>query len=248
MARSTAPSPMEKSPVSPGAVGQRKPISVVIVDDHPVLVSYLTELLQRNERYRVVGRADTAKGAIEVCREEKPNLMFLDIGLLDSNDLECLRHLRLEFPRTRVLVFTGRLGTTLVGDLLLAGANGILGKTVRMQEILEATDRVADGGMYLSAEACEAVRKLVAAAPPDRVRRPELSRQELTVLQHIAAGLSTKQIAARMELSQNTINAFRGRLMKKTGRHTTADLVLHAARLGLVKVPGLRVATTNPSG
>jgi two-component system, NarL family, nitrate/nitrite response regulator NarL len=233
--------PVEASPVA-------KTVSVVIVDDHPVLVSYLTELLQRNERYKVVGRADTAKGAVEVCREKKPALVFLDIVLLDSNDLTCLRQLRLEFPRIRVLVFTGRLGTTLVGDLLLAGANGILGKTARMQEIVEATDRVADGGMYLCAQACEAVRKLVAAAPPDRTSRPELSRQELTVLQHIAAGLSTKQIAARMELSQNTINAFRGRLMKKTGRHTTADLVLHAARLGLVRVPGLRVATSNPNG
>jgi two-component system nitrate/nitrite response regulator NarL len=225
-----------------------KPTTVVIVDDHPVLVSYLTELLQRNERYRVVGRAERAKEAIEICRELKPNLVFLDIVLLDSNSLDCLRQLRLEFPRTRVLVFTGRLSTTLVGDLLLTGANGILGKTARMQEIIDAADRVSDGGIYLCAHACEAVRKLVAAAPPDLVRRPELSRQELTVLQHIAGGLSTKQIAERMGLSQNTINAFRGRLMKKTGRHNTAELVLHAARLGLVRVPGLRVATTNPSG
>lgn len=247
MNHATARPPMDK-PSGSAEASSRKPTAVVIVDDHPVLVSYLTELLQRHERYRVVGRADTAKGALEVCRDKKPNLVFLDIGLLDSNDLGCLRQLRLEFPRTRVLVFTGRLSPTLVGDLLLTGANGILGKTARMQEIVDATERVADGGMYLCAQACEAVRKLVAASPPDLARRPELSRQELTVLQHIAAGLSTKQIAALMGLSQNTINAFRGRLMKKTGRHTTADLVLHAARMGLVRVPGLRVATTNPSG
>lgn len=239
---------MEKSSRPSAATGAEKPISVVIVDDHPVLVSYLTELLQRQERYRVVGRADTAKGAIEVCREKKPNLVFLDIVLLDSSDLGCLRQLRSEFPRTRVIVFTGRLGTTLIGDLLLTGANGILGKTVRMQEILDAAERVTGGGMYLCAQACEAVRKIVLAEPPDRTRRPELSRQELTVLQHIAAGLSTKQIAEKMKLSQNTIRSFRGRLMKKTGRSSTADLVLHAARMGLVRVPGLRVATTNPTG
>ena len=179
---------MEK-PSRSTAASSPKPTSVVIVDDHPVLVSYLTELLQRHARYRVVGGADTAKGALEVCRETKPNLVFLDIVLLDSNDLGCLRQLRLEFPRTRVLVFTGRLNTTLVGDLLLTGANGILGKTARMQEIVDATERVADGGMYLCAHACEAVRMLVAASPPELVRRPELSRQELTVLQHIAAGL-----------------------------------------------------------
>ncbi len=237
---------MQQCPSLPTAVV--KVIRVVIVDDHPALVSYLTELLQRTPRYRVVGRAERAKEAIECCRELKPNLVFLDLALLDSDSLDCLRQLRSEFPRTRVLVFTGRLSTSLVGDLLLAGANGILGKTARLQEILDAADRVAAGGIFLCAQASEAVRTLVASAPPEVKRRPELSRQELAVLQHIAAGLSTKQIAARMGLSQNTINAFRGRLLKKTGRHNSADLVLHAARLGLVRVPGLRVATTQPIG
>jgi DNA-binding NarL/FixJ family response regulator len=114
-------------------------------------------------------------------------------------------------------------------------------------EILAAVDRVAQGGMYLCAQACDSVRKIVAEAPPDRERRPDLSRQELAVLQHIGSGLSTKQIAEKMEISRNTVNAFRRRLMLKTGRRTTAELVLHAARLGLVRVPGLRVATSNPS-
>lgn len=224
-----------------------KPRSVVIVDDHPVLVSFLTEVLERSGRYQVVGRADTAASALEICIRLKPVLVILDIVLLDSNDLGCLKRLRSDLPRTRVLIFTGKLGSSLIGEMLLTGAEGILGKTAKVQEIVEAVDRVAQGGIYLCAQACDAVRKLVQEGPRDPVRRPELSRRELTVLQHIGDGLSTKEIAIRMGLSRNTINAFRARIMKKTGRHSTAGLVLHAAKLGLVRIPGLRVATTNPT-
>lgn len=239
---------MEKSTKPPVLPTPAPPVPVVIVDDHPVLVSFLTEVLQRQNRYRVVGRAETAAGALEVCRKFKPVLVILDLVLLDSNNLDCLKQLRAELPRTHVLVFTGRLGTAVIGEMLVAGAAGILGKTAKVEEIIEAVDRVAQGGMYLCAQACDAVRKLVQEGPPDTVRRPELSRRELTVLQHLATGLSTKQIASQMGLSRNTINAFRGRIMRKTGRHSLADLVLYAARLGLVRVPGLRVATINPTG
>lgn len=237
---------MEKSPQPAPAKEPLKALSVVIVDDHPVLVSFLTEVLERHGRYRIVGRAETAAAAFEVCSELKPSLVILDIVLLDSNNLDCLKRLRTELPRTPVLVFTGKLGPALIGEMLLAGAGGILGKTARVQEIVEAVERVAQGGIYLCAQASDAVRNLVASAPPDAVSRPELSRRELTVLQHIAAGLGSRQIAARMGVSPNTISSFRSRLMKKTDCHTTADLVLHAARLGLVSVPGLRASTMNP--
>lgn len=224
-----------------------KPLSVVLVDDHPVLISYLTDVLERNGRYQVIGRAEKSADALELCRRLKPALVILDIGLVDSNNLDCLRSLRNECPRSRVLVFTGRLTQSLVADMLVAGANGILVKTAKLRDILEAVDRVAEGGIHLCPEACDAVRNLVAATPPEpRTRGPELSRQELAVLQYIATGLSSRQIADKMGLSRNTIGAFRSRLIKKTGLRTTANLVLHAARLGLVRVPGLRVATGNP--
>jgi len=224
-----------------------KPIGVVLVDDHPVLVSFLTEVLEREGRYRVIGRTDRATEAVELCQKLKPTLVILDIGLVDSNNLDCLRGLQRDCPRSRVLIFTGRLSQSLVVDMLLAGAGGILLKTARVRDLIDAVDRVAGGGIHLCAEACDAVRRFVASTPSDpKAPRPDLSRQELTVLQFLAMGLSSRQIATKMGLSRNTIGAFRARLMKKTGLHSTANLVLYAARLGLVRVPGLRVATTNP--
>jgi DNA-binding NarL/FixJ family response regulator len=225
-----------------------RPLAVVVVDDHPVVASFLTEALEREGRYRVVGRAEKAAEAVEICRKLKPALVILDIGLVDSSGLDCLRNLQRECPRSRVLIFTGKLSQTLVVDLLASGAGGILMKTAKLRDLIDAVDRVAAGGIHLCPEACDAVRRHVASTPPDpKALRPELSRQELTVLQYLATGMSSRDIAAKMGLSRNTIGAFRSRLMKKTGLHDTANLVLYAARLGLVRVPGLRVAT-NPLG
>jgi DNA-binding NarL/FixJ family response regulator len=233
---------------SPKLTSASAPIPVVVVDDHPVLVSFLTEILNRRGQYRVVGHADTSTGALDLCARYKPLVVILDLVLLDSNNLSCLQQIRQKHPRCRVLVFTGRLSTSLIGDMLQAGAAGILGKTARVNEIIEAVDRVAQGGIYLCQQACDAVRALVRNSPPPQGRRPELSQRELAVLQHIANGLSSREIATRLGVSRNTVNVFRGRLMKKTGLHSTADLVLHAARLGLVRVPGLRTATIDPIG
>jgi DNA-binding NarL/FixJ family response regulator len=239
---------MEKT-IQPTTKIPAKPVSVVLVDDHPVLVAYLTEALERNGRYQIVGRADRSDTAIDVCRRLRPALVILDIGLVDSNNLDCLRALQAECPRTRVLVFTGRLTEPLVTEMLLAGAHGILMKTTKLPDLLDAIQRVAGGGVHLGAEACEAVRHQVATPVAGPARKTStLSRQELAVLQYIATGMNSREIAARMGLSRNTIGAFRTRLMRKTGMHNTANLALHAARLGLVRVPGLRAATLNPAG
>jgi len=195
----------------------------------------------------VVGRAEKAAEALDLARKLKPALVILDIGLIDSNNLDCLRGLQRECPRSRVLVFTGRLSQSLAVDMLVAGAGGILLKTARVRDLLDAVDRVSSGGIHLCPEACDAVRRYVASTSPEpKSHGPELSRQELAVLQYLAAGMSSRQIASKMGLNRNTIGASRARLMKKTGLQSTAGLVLYAARLGLVRVPGLRVVTVNP--
>lgn len=184
---------METSAKLPSA----NPIPVVVVDDHPVLVTFLTEILHRGGHYRVMGHADTAAGALELCARFKPLVVILDLVLLDSSNLSCLQEIRQRHPRCRVLVFTGKLNTQLIGEILENGAAGILGKTARVQEIIDAVDRVAKGGIYLCAQACDAVRSLVRNVPGTLGKRRDLSQRELDVLQHIANGLSAREIADR---------------------------------------------------
>lgn len=224
-----------------------KPLDVLIVDDHPAVQAYLTSLLERDGRYRVAGRADKAEHALALAKQVKPALIILDITLLDSNDLSCLSRLHAELPRTRILVFTGRIERTLVADMLLAGASGIVAKTTKVSELIDAIDRVAGGAVVLCPEASDAIRRQILSGPPiPAAKKPDFTARELTVLQHIASGLSSRQIAQKMGVSPNTITAFRSRLLKKTGEHNAAHLILHAARLGLIRVPGLRKATITP--
>jgi len=207
---------------------------VIIIDDHTVLVSLLTQVLESEGKYHVVGRAASAGQAAELCRRTRPLLVILDIVLPDSKNLDCLKQVRALCPAARVLVFSGNLQENLVRDILLLGADGIIGKGASLPEFLEAVNCVSSGRTYLCPTTSETVRAIVTTATERRSEDPVLSRRELSVLRHIAAGASTREIAAKLGLSQNTINAFRGRLMKKTGLHGAVNLSLYALRRGLL--------------
>ncbi len=224
---------MSKSAPPPRS-GQIHPVPVIIIDDHTVLASLLTQSLELGGKYRVVGRAESARQAVELCQRTRPLLVILDIVLPDSRNLECLRQVRALCPAARVLVFSGNLQPKLVREILMLGADGIIGKTVSLPEFLEAVDCVSSGRTYLCPSTSETVRSIVTTATERREQDPLLSQRELAVLRHIAAGASTRQIAAKLGLSQNTINAFRGRLMKKTGLHGAVNLSLYALRRGLL--------------
>lgn len=219
-------------------IAPAQPVDVLIVDDHPAVQGYLTQMLEHTKRYRVVGQTETAQEAIALARKLKPALVILDIALLDSDDLSCLRRLRAELPRSRILIFTGRIERNLVADMLVGGANGIVSKTARGRELLDAIDRVNQGEVVLCPASSEAIRHQIVSRPsPAETAKPELTERELTVLQHIASGLNSRQIAAKMGVSPNTVISFRGRLLKKMGEHNATRLILRATQLGLVRLP-----------
>lgn len=224
---------MNKFPVTP-PLGQNHPMPVIIIDDHTMIASLVTQVLELEGKYRVMGRAENARQAVELCRRTRPLLVILDIVLPDSKNLDCLRQVRALCPAARVLVFSGNLQEKLVRDILLLGADGIIGKSASLPEFLEAVNCVSSGRTYLCPSTSETVRAIVTSATARPGQDPMLSRRELSVLRHIAAGASTREIAVKLGVSQNTINAFRGRLMKKTGLHGAVNLSLYALRRGLL--------------
>ena len=224
---------MNKSSLTPPS-GQHQIIPVVIIDDHTLVASLITQVLELEGKYRVVGRAENAQQGLELCRQTRPLLVILDIVLPGSKNLDCLRQVRTLCPAARVLVFSGNLQEKLVRDILLLGADGIIGKSASLPEFIEAVNCVSSGRTYLCPTTSETVRSIVTTATAKSGQDPALSRRELSVLRHIAAGASTREIAAKLGLSQNTINAFRGRLMKKTGLHGAVNLSLYALRRGLL--------------
>lgn len=217
-----------------------RPLRVLIVDDHEMVAMFFRDLVNSLAGYEVAGHAADGAQALRLCGQLSPDLVMLDLVLPDSSGLTLLRQIRTCCPNARVLICSGNLNGPLIRSVLLAGATGIVGKAVSLDVLKEAIQTVSAGRTYLCPQTSEAVRLLVHAEPVPGPKAPELSPRERTVLRHIAAGLSSKEIAAKLGLSRYTVSNFRSRLSKKTGLNRAVQLSRYAARLGLVDDPGER--------
>lgn len=208
---------------------------VVIVDDHLAIIDLLRQLVEAVPGYRVVGQAENSVAALELCAREQPDLVVLDLVLPPTSGLSVLAQLRRAGARARILVFSGHLQPAAIQRALAAGADGIVDKVAPIEEFRMGMQAVASGRVYLCRSASEKVRNLVnrgRARPP---REAALSEREKAVLQAIADGLSSKEIASRLGLSVHTVVNHRTRLMEKTGKRGVAQLSRYAADLGLVE-------------
>lgn len=211
---------------------------VLIVDDHEMVAMLFRDLISSIPGYEVVGQAANAAQAMQQCMLHRPALVLLDLVLPDSPGLGVLRDIRATCPDARVLVCSGNLNAPLIRSALLAGATGIIGKAVPLAELKSAIQSVGTGRSYLCGQTSETVRLMVHSTPPPVDKLPTLSQRERTVLQHIAAGLSSKEIAAKLGLSRYTVNNFRSKLSKKTGLRRAVQLSRYAAQIGLVDENG----------
>jgi DNA-binding NarL/FixJ family response regulator len=207
---------------------------VVIVDDHTMVVELIAEIFDQWAGFKVVGRAASCREAEIICREVSPDFVILDLGLPDASGLEAFRRIKALFPKVHVLIFSGNLDETQIRNALVAGVDGILSKASATAELRAAIRSVSAGRAYLCGQTSETVRLMVRSPAAPAAVLPALSKRERTVLRHIAHGLSSKEIAAKLGLSCYTVNNFRAKLSKKTGLHGAVPLSLYAARMGLL--------------
>jgi DNA-binding NarL/FixJ family response regulator len=210
---------------------------VVIVDDYAMIVDLISDIFERWEGFKVVGHAASCREALLVCERERPDFVILDVGLPDASGLVAFNQIKAAFPKIHVLVFSGNLSEAVIRKAMIAGVDGILSKASTTAELKTAIRSVSSGNAYLCNQTSEAVRQMVRARTLTPAAKPALSKREQTVLRHIAAGLSSKEIAAKLGLSCYTINNFRAKLSKKTGLHRAVQLSRYAAQIGLLNEP-----------
>ena len=207
---------------------------VLLVDDHTLVRKGLRALLATLTDVEVVGESSDGREALEAVREHRPDVVLLDIAMPGLNGLDATTRIVREFPGTRVLVLSMHGTEAHVAQALRAGASGYLLKGADVAEFTLAIGTVARGGTYLS----PAVSKGLVA---DYVRRldsnagdADLTSRQREILQLIAEGLSTKEIAGKLSLSPKTVEAHRAAMMRRLGVRDLAGLVRFAVRIGLV--------------
>lgn len=212
-------------------------IRILLVDDHAILREGLKSLLTAEADMTVVAEASEGASAIRLAQELMPDVIIMDVGMPGLNGIDATRQLSVEVPKSKVLCLSMHREKQVVNATLRAGAAGYLVKHCAARDLVSAIHAVVSGQTYLSPEiAGEVVNGMLHAGPATRggvfVR---LSAREREVLRLIAEGRTTKEIGARLNLSEKTIAAHRLNIMQKVELNSVADLTRYAIREGLVE-------------
>jgi two-component system response regulator NreC len=210
-------------------------IKVLLVDDHAIIREGLRSLLEKQPEMEVIADTDDGRKAIELVRELLPNIVIIDISMPGLNGIEATRQITAEFPQVKVIALSIHSKRRFVADMLSAGATGYILKECLFDELVQAIKAVAAGGRYLSPRITDVVvsdyvKRLSAAADSPF---EALTTREREVLQLVAEGKSTKQIALELYVSTKTIEANRRQIMEKLNIHSVAELTKYAVREGL---------------
>lgn len=208
------------------------PITVFVADDHGLVRDGLVSLLAAEPDLRVVGTAADGREALRRIASVRPEVAILDIAMPQMNGLETARVLRERLPEVRVVILSMYSTVEHVFRALEAGAAGYVLKESAAQEIIEAVRAVCAGRRYLSPKIARATAGAVPARPQASPLE-RLSARERQILQLVAEGRSSVQIAAALNLSPKTVDTYRSRLMQKLGIGDTAGLVKFAIQHGL---------------
>jgi DNA-binding NarL/FixJ family response regulator len=211
-----------------------KTVRILLADDHDVVREGLKTLLATRADFQVCGEAATGREAVARARALKPHVVVLDFSMPELNGLEATRQIRKALPDTEVLIMTMHDSNTLAREVLAAGARGFLLKTHARRHLVAAVDTLARHRPFftghLAALVLEAFlnpsrRPAKTGAPADR-----LTPREREVVQLVAEGWTSKDIAVELGLSVKTAHAHRANVMRKLDLHSVSELVLYAVR------------------
>lgn len=211
-----------------------KPIRVLVAEDHTLVRSGLCALLGRLEDVEVVADAADGREAIEKTASHSPNVVLMDIIMPELNGLDATQRITRQFPGVRILIVSMYDREEYVEEAFRSGASGYLLKDAGIAELARAVRAVAGGGTYVSPAADRRARSPRAKRSlPGGKPRERLTPRQREILQLVAEGHTSRDIAARLRISRKTVEAHRTQITKRIGIGNVAGLVRYAIRMGL---------------
>jgi DNA-binding NarL/FixJ family response regulator len=210
--------------------------NVLLVEDHTLVRSGIRSLLEKSSEVKVVGEAGNGREALDLCRTLRPDIVLADVEMRELNGIETARQVRSEYPETKVIMLSMHSDRQYVLESLRAGALGYVLKDAALNELLTAIRTVAGGKRYLSPGLADLVIEDYArrgAGESSGGALEALSPREREILQLVAEGNSSAQIAERLCISVRTVDTHRFSLMRKLEIHSIAGLTKFAIAHGL---------------
>ena len=196
-----------------------EPIKVLIADDHTLFRSGLAQMLNSDSRMRVVGEAGDGVDAVEKAMASRPDVVLMDLQMPGVDGLEATRLLTRGAPEVDVVLLSASTDQGTIGEGFESGAKGFLHKGASLRELIAVILDVR-----------------TARGAPRNAEDAVLSRRELNVLKHVASGLSNKQIAFRLGISEKTVRNHMSKVFTKLGAKNRTEAAMHAIRAGLLLI------------
>ncbi len=216
-------------------------LRILIADDHELVRRGLCTLLQAHEGWEICGEATDGRDALEKANRLKPDVVILDVGMPNLNGLAATRQLARQNPNCKIIVLTITDSDQVVQEALDAGARGFVLKSDAARDLVAAVEALQRNRMFLTPRVNDLVlagfldrgHRALHGAPPDL---PRLTPREGEVIQLLAEGKSSKEVASLLNLSTKTAETHRSNIMRKLGFHSIRDLVVYAVKNNIIQV------------
>jgi two-component system, NarL family, response regulator NreC len=213
-------------------------LRILLADDHKVVRQGTRALLSTVPEWEIVGEADNGRDAVSLTSELKPDIVILDIGMPELNGLDATRQIKKKLPQTEVLIFTGQETEELVHDVFDSGARSYIMKTDAADHLIDALKALSEHKHFFTSRISEIVfaryiqgKKTVEGAP----EKSRITDREREIVQLLAEGKSSKEIATILGISVRTVETHRAAIMKKLGLKSFSELIRYAVRNKIIE-------------
>jgi len=211
---------------------------VFLADDHEIMREGICALLRKHPEMEVIGQAADGRSAVDMVKQLQPDVVVMDIGMPNLNGIEATQQMVAENPHIKVMALSTHSDGSVVAKMIKAGATGYMLKESAFSELLDGLRTMAEGKTYL----CSKISKVVFADYINLLTNPRneaidgLTGREREVLQLVAEGHTTRDIAEALRLSPKTVDSHREHIMEKLGIRNVAGLTKYAIREGLTTI------------
>jgi len=215
--------------------------TILIIDDHPLFREGLKAIIERDNRFEVVGEAGNGREGLRLAKELKPDLALVDMSLPDQSGIQLTRELKNASLKTRIMMITMHSKVDYIVKAFQAGATGYVVKESASERLLQGMDTVLKGEYFMDSSVSHKVIKKLLQFPEKEAKITDASYDTLTpreqeIMVLLAEGLSSKEIADKLFISPKTVDNHRSNIFRKLNLHSVIELIRYAARLGIVDV------------
>jgi DNA-binding NarL/FixJ family response regulator len=216
-----------------------KPLRILVADDHDILRRGLKQLITARPGWEVIAEARTGREAVSLAEQHKPDIVVMDVSMPELNGLEAARRIRKDLPKTGIIILTLHFSDQLVKDIVESGARAYVMKSDADRDLVNAVEALANHRTFFTARAADMLlndfSERTAPVQPAAPTRNRLTPREREIVQLLAEGKSSKEVAVALGISVKTAETHRANIMRKLQLHSVSELVRYAIKNQIIE-------------